>query len=169
MAILFEITGTSGQGWGASSSTTKQRISQKWVATLHATLTSVEHDIIKNSSPADNLNLNIYSGGSNAENGTLVSGPIVVAGSGIPTGFGTRTVFTLASSLIITSGTTYWFTWTRDTLSDTDNYQSRYTAGAGNAYTYVPVDGGWELITPAADWDIKLIGEPTFIPRVMIF
>lgn len=169
MATLHEITGNSQTIWGGSNGTDKQRIAQKWVADVTATITEVSHLILKQESPTDDVTLTIYKGGETPQAGES-QGTSVVNGSGFPSSGTTRTAFAFSPAVAITNGETYWFVWTRATLNSTNKYNSSIINTGSDARVYVPSDGGWESFSPSQDMDIQVDGEAiTFIPKAIIF
>lgn len=144
MAVIFDIAPSpdSVDNWGSALGTLESRASQTWVADVNATLTSVEVKMYKLNSPTDNVTLTVYSGGSNPENGTSL-GTVVIDGSTFPSSAGTYTTFTFSTPITITSGTTYWFTFTRATLDSVNRYRWEHLTTGSGGWEYLADSGGW--------------------------
>lgn len=172
MSIWYQTSfASSTLNWGTGI-TVETRLSQEITAQSDTIITIVKWKLgIGTGSPSDNVNLNIYQGGTNPENGTLVAGPISVAGNTLPPAADDDKYvsFVLPTPLSITNGTKYYFTFTRDTLDGSNGYQHRFRDSDEFAYSqawnFIPVNGGW---APANGGNRELgiqIGTQTILAR----
>jgi hypothetical protein len=146
--------------WGEASATQSQKISQSWIAPDTYFVCSVGWVTRLSSGTAtDDVYTTVYSGGSEPEDGVLVS-TATVSGSDIPAGGLDYVTWTFDNCFSIASGTTYYFVQSRQTLDDTNTYET-YRSGSlttGTAYDYIPNSGGWNEQAGIADLFIKISG-----------
>lgn len=125
MSIFYETANEGMEGleggatWGAVFNAKE---SQEITMQSDKTLTRVDFALYKaNGTPSDNILLNIYSGGTTPENGTLVAGPFTVSMSVLVPAPGAWVPFLISPSLSLSNGTTYYFTLTRSGALDAPN------------------------------------------------